>query len=30
MRLRAQQDTLCPLDDGETGDVRETTTSLWV
>jgi len=30
MRLRAQQDTLCPLDDGETGDAWETTTSLWV
>jgi hypothetical protein len=30
MRLRAQQDTLCPLDEGETGDVVETTTSLWV
>jgi protein-L-isoaspartate O-methyltransferase len=30
MRLRAQQDTLCPLDDGETGDAEETTTSLWV
>ena len=30
MRLRAQQDTLCPLDDDETGDAEETTTSLWV
>ncbi|MGH3868916.1 MAG: methyltransferase domain-containing protein [Pseudonocardiaceae bacterium] len=30
MRLRAQQDMVCPLDDGETGDARETTTSLWV
>jgi hypothetical protein len=30
MRLRAQQDTLCPLDQGETGEAVETTTSLWV
>jgi protein-L-isoaspartate(D-aspartate) O-methyltransferase len=30
MRLRAQQDMLCLLDDGETGDAEETTTSLWV
>ncbi|MGH3867869.1 MAG: methyltransferase domain-containing protein [Pseudonocardiaceae bacterium] len=30
MRLRAQQDTLCPLDEGETGEAVETTTSLWV
>ncbi|MGH3671186.1 MAG: methyltransferase domain-containing protein [Pseudonocardiaceae bacterium] len=30
MRLRAQQDTVCPLDAGETGDAQETTTSLWV
>lgn len=30
MRLRAQQDAICPLDTGETGDAQETTTSLWV
>lgn len=30
MRLRAQQDTLCPLEDSETADAEETTTSLWV
>ncbi len=30
MRLRAQQDMVCSLDDGETGDAEETTTSLWV
>ena len=30
MRLRAQQDTTCPLDAGEAGDALETTTRLWV
>ncbi|HEU0088868.1 MAG TPA: methyltransferase domain-containing protein [Pseudonocardiaceae bacterium] len=30
MRLRAQQDTPCPLDDVETGDAEHSTTSLWV
>ncbi len=30
MRLRAQQDMVCPLDGGETGDAQETTTSMWV
>ncbi len=30
MRLRAQQDPPCPLDDEETGDAADTTTSLWV
>jgi protein-L-isoaspartate O-methyltransferase len=30
MRLRAQQDIACPLDEEETGDARDTTTSLWV
>jgi hypothetical protein len=30
MRLRAQQDTVCPLDNGETGDAQNTTTSLWI
>jgi protein-L-isoaspartate O-methyltransferase len=30
MRLRAQQDPACPLDDVETGDAQDTTTSLWV
>ncbi len=30
MRLRDQQDTACPLDDEETGDAADTTTSLWV
>ncbi|MGH3570462.1 MAG: hypothetical protein ACRDUW_01300 [Pseudonocardiaceae bacterium] len=30
MRLRAQQDTASPLDDGETGDAQVSTTSLWV
>jgi protein-L-isoaspartate O-methyltransferase len=30
MRLRAQQDTVCPLDDGETGEAQNTTTSLWI
>lgn len=30
MRLRAQHDTACPLDSGETGDAQDTTTSLWV
>jgi protein-L-isoaspartate(D-aspartate) O-methyltransferase len=30
MRLRAQQDPSCPLDNGETGDAQESTTSLWV
>ncbi|MGH3897534.1 MAG: methyltransferase domain-containing protein [Pseudonocardiaceae bacterium] len=30
MRLRAQQEPPCPLDDGETGDAQDTTTNLWV
>ncbi len=30
MRLRAQQDPACSLDDEETGDAADTTTSLWV
>jgi protein-L-isoaspartate O-methyltransferase len=30
MRLRAQQDIACPLDEKETGEAQDTTTSLWV
>ncbi|MFY9807159.1 MAG: methyltransferase domain-containing protein [Pseudonocardiaceae bacterium] len=30
MRMRAQQDTACLLDDGETGDAQVSMTSLWV
>ncbi len=30
MRLRAQQDVACPLDEEETGEAQDTTTSLWV
>jgi protein-L-isoaspartate O-methyltransferase len=30
MRLRAQQDTICPLDGGETGAAQDTMTSLWL
>ncbi|MGH4001571.1 MAG: methyltransferase domain-containing protein [Pseudonocardiaceae bacterium] len=30
MRLRNQQDRACPLDNEETGDAQDTTTSLWV